>query len=721
MTARHSDVYWAAQADSSDVVRDLLARRKRYRSWMERSGVTRRALSALRAYYGWGPQGLGDTSMLGTSGMTGEYTEMAVPEFSGLVEQSFAQLTANKAAFMAVPKSGDYDAQASARFADQLLDAYDRDSAVEEVEDEATLIGLLCREGGVALSWDKQGGSTLGLDGRRIVFEGDIRADALLPWDVAYDVDAHHKKDLRWIAFCRPVSRFDLIAGLEPTDGATPEALQRIEQLVSRIRAFDEPTDEFTDVRAFLRGGRDGQSDYDLVPLWEMRHLPTPALPQGRIVRFLDDTAIVFDSATPTPQSPGGVGYPYDSLSVRFFEPSKVVGTAGGHSLVWDLLGMQELVDMVATAGATATSASAVSNIWAPSGANLSVRALADGLNLIESTVKPEALHAIKLDPQAMAFAEACRNWMQRRMGLNDVAMGDPTKGMPAQLAALLDAKVVQFWSRAIKSLSRMRADVRTDIIAILKRFADAPRMATLAGKNNQWALESWNKEKLALVSRVAVEPVSAVSKTLAGKLAMADALLERGLLKTPEEYLAVKSTGKLEKLTEWQDMNLLRIQREKELLRRGVGLPPIDPTATDAALMADPEALPVFAVIEGEFIRPSIVDTPWLDIPEYAAVMASPEARNNPKVMQAVTDAIQFKAGLWRSMPSEIIAALGGYPPPPPGMGGPDVMPADATEAPMPGGESPEGVRRITPPKPPPNPITGEQAPAASDVSQPV
>ena len=201
--------------------------------------------------------------------------------------------------------------------------------------------------------------------------------------------------------------------------------------------------------------------------------------------------------------------------------------------------------------------------------------------------------------------------------------------------------------------------------------------------------------------------------------MATADLLLERGLINTPDEYLTVKSTGRLEKLTEFKDRNLLRLQQEKEMLQQGIGLPPVDATATEEAMLADPEALPVFDVnATGEFIRPTVVDTPWLDIAEYAAVLASPEARNRPEVVQAVTDAIQYKVLMWRTMPPEIIAALGGMPPPP--VGG-EMMPPESVgeDAGVPGSEM--DMRAIEPPKPPPNPITGEQSAAASDVTQPV
>ena len=194
----------------------------------------------------------------------------------------------------------------------------------------------------------------------------------------------------------------------------------------------------------------------------------------------------------------------------------------------------------------------------------------------------------------------------------------------------------------------------------------------------------------------------------------MADMLLERGLINTPDEYLTVKATGRLEKLTEFKDRNLLRLQAEKEMLMQGIGLPPVDPVATEEAMLADPSALPVFVDDGQPHLLPTVVDTPWLDIAEYAAVLASPEARTKPEVVEAVTGAIQFKVQQWRAMPPEVIAALGGMPPPPPGM-----LPGEGPEGqdlPAPEGE----MRPIEPPKPPPNPITGEQAPPPSDVTQP-
>jgi hypothetical protein len=707
MSDARSDVYWAANTDTADVVREFRQRRDAYRQQMRSTSALRRSYRALRAFYGFGPNGTGDTTELGQSGDTGEFTEMAVNEFGGLVEQAAAQLLATKPAYQAVPKSGDYEARSQAAFADKLMAAVDADSHLEEKEGETVLAGLLTREAWLVASWDKTAGERLGIDGQRVVFAGDVRVDVCLPWDVVYEAALKHKTDARWLAFRRPLPRWDVIAQLTPSESAPPEEIERLQRLAEAVRSVDSKPDDDAELRSFFEGTIARESG-DVVYVWELRHLPSPALPSGRLVRFIDDKTVIYDSAAE------GAGYPYQGLCAQYFEAGKVVGTAQGHTVSWDLLGLAEAVDWVATASATAAHASAVSNLWAPPNSNLTVAALgAGGLRLVESVVKPEPLRVVEVDPNAVAFLQLCRDLMQRRMGLNDVAMGDPTKGMPAQLAALLDAKVVQFWNRAVASLARMRARVRTDILSLYQSFATAPRVSALVGKGERFESSEWTNAKLQLVTRVTVEPVAATSKTIAGKMAIADILLERGLINTPDEYLTVRATGRLEKLTEFKDRNLLRLQREKEMLMQGIGLPPVDAVATEAAMMANPDALPVFGDDGREHLIPTAVDTPWLDIAEYAAVLASPEARNKPEVVEAVTGAIQFKIQQWRSMPAEVIAALGGMPPPPPNV---PPMPEAGPDLPEPTGE----MRAIEPPKPPPNPITGEQAPAPSDVTQP-
>lgn len=711
-----SDVYWAAHTDVRMVVSELRDIQRRYLERLGAMGLSRRSVRALACYYGFGANGQANTSELGLSGDAGQYVEMAVNEFARLVDQTTAQLLASKPAYQAVPKSGDFEAMAQARFADQVLDSLDRDAGVEEVEDEAVKLGLLAREGWVIASWDKTKGEVLAQVGGVVAMGGDVRLDVCTAHDIIVDDAVWHRQHQQWVCWSRPISRWDLVALQAPRPDDPPDVAQRRRELQERLKAVGGKNPvEYSRMREWLMGEADSnRTRGDQVVVWEFRHLPTPALPQGRLMQFVDEETVLYDSASEK------VGYPYDGLHAVVFEPAKIVGTARGYTPTFDLLGLSETVDSVATAGATAVGAGAISNLWAPPNSNLTVSTVGEGMNLVESTVEPVPLHLVKVDPEAIGFMSACREYMQGRLGLNDVAMGDPSKGMPASLAALLDAKAVQFWSTATKSLSQMRARLRTAILSIYQRRADVERTSLLVGKNNAWMTSTWNRDKLSLVARVTVDPVSAASKSIAGKLAMADLLLERGLINTVDEYLTVRATGRIEKLTEFKDRNLLRLQQEKELLQQGIGLPPIDVRATDEARALNPDALPVFLDDNRKHIRPTLVDTPWLDIAEYAAVLAAPDARDNAAVVRAVQDLIQLKVQMWRQMPPELIAALGGYPPPPPNAPlPPDVGVEDAEMRPA--EALAQETRSIRAPLPPENPITGEQPEAATeDVSQP-
>jgi len=138
------------------------------------------------------------------------------------------------------------------------------------------------------------------------------------------------------------------------------------------------------------------------------------------------------------------------------------------------------------------------------------------------------------------------------------------------------------------------------------------------------------------------------------------------------------------------------------------------------------PNGLPMFANVPGEFIRPSITDTPWLDIPEAASVIANPVARQNPAVVKAVTELNSYRMALWHQMPP-ILQALLGCPPELTAMMAPSPPPGAAPAAPThppgvghpaePGGPSqgrndvpkspnaplPQGASPIKLPQPPP------------------
>jgi hypothetical protein len=449
--------------------------------------------------------------------------------------------------------------------------------------------------------------------------------------------------------------------------------------------------------------------------------MSTPALPNGRRILFVDEECVLQDSVS---RDETGVvsdfGYPFGtSLYAYSAAPERIPGTPDGHTSFFDLLSLQEGLDLAASIMASAINAGGMQNLYVPRGANITADKLTGALNVIEydGAERPHAESNVSINPAVSAWAESCIGWMRQRVALNDVVMGEPSKGMPAQAMALLRAQAVEFHSRLQAAYERLVQRCRTGILKLLQKYAKTERVALVSGKGNSWALKHFMSDDLKGVDRFVVEPVNPVLKTLAGKVAFAQPLLESGAIGL-QEYLQLVSTGRMEPILRFAADNQARIQREKEMLMVGIGLPPT--AMGPMGPLMDDTGLPVFADDGQQHIRPLISDTHWADIPEYLSVLAMPEVRDNPKVVMAVTEAVDFKLRLWRQMDPGLIMLLKGISPPPPPMpmgppGMPPVGPPQAKGGEMPpetGG--PPGAPPTAMPKPPPNPLTGQQDDAA-------
>jgi hypothetical protein len=307
-------------------------------------------------------------------------------------------------------------------------------------------------------------------------------------------------------------------------------------------------------------------------------------------------------------------------------------------------------------------------------------------MNFINSPVKPEALNGVAMSPEVGRWANQYVAWMQAISGINSAVRGDPDKGMPAQAMAFLQAQAIQFHSGLQKGFQRLREQVRTANIELLKRYANTKRVALISGKATGYMRREFTSDDLQGIDRVTVEAINPALRTMAGRKAIADELLQRGMLQTPQQYILLLTTGKLEPLYEGEEANLLRIRRNKELLQDGFGLPPVA-IGPDGMPMVDPvTGLAQFADDGRQHVRPLKTDTHWMDIPEYLAVLAMPDARERPEVVQAVTGVVEYQLALWRSMDPALIAVLKGPPAPMP-TAPPIPPPVTGTEnAPVPG-----------------------------------
>jgi len=709
------DKYWADD-ESARVVSGAIERIRRFRETLRVTGRADRARRSWNCYLGWGANMDQDASRINAGGEQGEITRITANHYAALVNQAVVLTTSNKPATKAVPRNMDSESLGAAQFAEALNDYYERELSVAEREWDATLTMVLMSEAWLVLDWDATaGGVYLTDENGQPRYEGDVKLYALTLFDVAVDPDAQDVEAHNWILWRRRVNRWDL--------AAKHPALR--DEIIGQGGGRDATSDVYDSKDDFLFSWRkrSNHADTDTVVVWELRHKPTPALPMGRMVRFISERCVLFDSRpdavsqTPSPvsgiETPGaqapapdvsqGIDYGYAyrrNLFAYPCSPERIPGTPDGHTSFFDLLSLQSGADLGATIMASAINAGGLQNLYVPRGANITADKLTGALNVIEydGTVRPEAQDNVSINPAVNAWAEMCVSWMRQRVSMNDVVVGEPQKGMPAQAMALLRAQAVEFHSRLQASYERLVQRTRTGILQLLQQFATVERKVLIAGKSRSWAVKNFTNKTLEPVDRFVCEPVPAMMKTLAGRVGFAQPLLDQGKMSL-REYLALVETGRWEPTFGYDDANTARIQQEIELLTRGIGLAPPVP---------GPDGRPVPSEDGQEHLRPLITDTHWQDIKQYLAVLGSPGSRENPAVVAATLEAITYKMQLWRSMDPALIMLQGGMPAPPLGPPGAPVAPPappsgghSATPAEGPGGKMPQ---------PPPNPITKQQ-----------
>jgi hypothetical protein len=713
--------YFAVNPDSRSAVAGCLERIRRYREAMKVSG---RGDKMRRNWYAWqgaGPRRDADASRMLSSGEQGEMLSINVNHFASLVNQAVVLTTGQKPAIKAVPTSSDFDSLAQAQFADALNDALERTLLTPQKEAEAALTMVLMSEVAIVQDWDARAGRDVMPDeSGGMVREGDVRLYVLTPFDYATDPDIQDAQSHRWLLWRRRANKWELAAD-------HPQHRDAILGMSCRTDAAAASSIDGEMYELRRRDATRAESRTDEVYLWELRHLPTSACPNGRLVRFLSQDIVLYDSMgrpadAPPDSPPMDFGYPFQSedgdasLMAIIASPEQIPGIPDGHTAFFDLLSLQEGVDLAASIIASAVNSGGMQNIYVPRGANISADKLTGALNVIEYDAAggiPTAQDNVSLSPAVVEMAERWVTWMRQRVAMNDVVTGEPSRGMPAQAMALLRAQAVEFHSRLQAAYESMVERNRSNILKLFQLFARTERVAVIVGKGNAWASKSFSRASLGKVSRYACEPVNPATKTLAGRVAMAQPLLEAGKL-TMDAYLRVVATGRDEPVLDFTRNNSARIQQEKEMLMRGVGIPPV--AMGPMGPMLDASGLPVLMDDGAEHIRPLITDTHWLDIPEALSVLATPSARERPEVTRAVSEYVHLKLAMWRQMDPAIILLLGGTPAPMPMEPVSPLLPGAGSGTPTLGsgeagpGAAPQPEEQPRLPEPPKNPITGER-----------
>lgn len=658
------------------------------------------------AYYGLYFQ---NDDSIGFSGEQGELVELAINHYRSIAEVQLNLITSNRPAFAARSTNTDSKSQIQTTLANGLLEYYLREKRLEKYLKNAVESAIVMGSGYVKMEWnatageifdyidptpryknnstqledgtyvDSEGNEALPLmdqEGRLIdengrvlkpypIYQGDVKFTNLSPLDVVFDSTKENAEEHDWVV-CRSFkNKYDLAAKFPMFADKILSQRTKSEYLKNKI--YLSPIDETVDI-----------------PMYEFFHRKTESMPEGRYILYVDTDVILMDSPIP-----------YSTLPLYRISPSDIMGTPYGYTTMFALLPIQDAVNTLYSTALTNQNAHGVQNILNPMGNGVTPTHLENGMNFIQYNAnvgKPEALNLTATPAEIFNFMQMLEKAMETISGINSVARGNPDKNLSGTALALIQSQALSFISGLQHSYIQLLEDVGTGLIKLLQDFAEVPRVAEIVGISNRSKVKEFKNEDINSISRVVVDVGNALSTTTAGRIQMADNLIQMGLIKSPDQYFAVMNTGRLDVMTQSANDQLILIQTENEVLLNG----------------------------QNDII---VIDTDdhALHVREHRAILNDANRRlNDPEFLQRTLVHIQEHIDALRSVDPDLLAVLNQQPLGP--QGGSPVSPENA------GSQQPQtfgNVDEITsqpqnqmlsssagipnPAKPPLNPQTGQ------------
>lgn len=604
-----ADKYWINKP-VKEIGAEIMKRIDDYYEYIQTSG----RLSLWRRCYDMYYRAITTSSKIFKSGEQNEYENIKINHYRNLLIHLKNMTTQARPAFEPKSTNTDHKSMSQTILGTNLLDYYIREGRAERFLKRATEYSIVYGEGWMRTAWDSNGGKEYGVnkETQSPVKDGDLEFAALKPIDVIRDITKIDSESHDWLIGRTRKNRYSLMA-------TYPEIADRIESIES---ANDQEKQRWLNNYEF-------KEDSDDVILYELRHKPTVAVPQGRIIQLLDADTILLEGPLP-----------YRDLALYRIAAEDQDESPFGYTIGFDLLSVQDAIDMLHSTILTNQATFGVQNIAMPKGHNTTVTQIIGGLNILEydsKLGKPEPMNLTSTPAEIFNYLGLLEKTAETLSGVNSVARGNPEASLKSGAAlALVQSMSIQFSGNLQQSYAQLLEDVGTSVLNILRDFATVPRVAMIAGKSARSMMQQFTGDDLKLINRVVVDMGNPLSRTTAGRVNLAENLLQNNMIQNPQQYIQVLSTGRIEPVIEGQQAELLNIKAENEELGENRSVPVV------------------------------VTDSHAVHIQEHKAVLASPEARRDPGLIQTVTDHIQEHINILRNTDPAVLALLGSQPIPP-------------------------------------------------------
>lgn len=636
------NIYFAAK-DPVKTASVLEAKATEWTASQSSNGFLEKLRSMYSAYHGAYYSDASTGHQITFGGEQGELVNFPVNQFRNIATHMLVMTTSNRPALECRATNTDYKSLVQTYLANSILDYYLREKKLEVFLKQAVEYAIVYGSGFVVMEWDATRGEVVDYieETKTKIYEGDIIFENLSPFDVMFD-GTKESGNNDWVMIRRWKNKFDLAAKY-------PEYAEKIISLETK-----------SEMEKFRLGISNLLDKTDDVQVFEFYHNRTECMPDGRYMMFLTSDIILQD-----------VAMPYRVLPVFRIAPSNIHGTPHGYTPMFDLLPLQEILNSLYSTVASNQNAFGVQNILNPRGSDIQVNQLISGLNIIDYNDaskgggKPEALNLTNTPAEVFKFIQMVEQAMETLSGVNSVARGQPEASLKSGTAlALVQSMALQFMSGLQQSYVELTESVGTAIIKMLQDFAHTARVVAIAGKTNRTYMKEFTSKDISNISRVVVDVGNPMARTTAGRVQMAEQLLQYGDI-TAKQYVNLIHTGSLDSLTE-------DIVHESMLMR-----------AENESMLDGETPIAVFTENHKEHIE------------SHRSVLFDPDLKKDPGLVSRVQAHIQDHINLLRTTDPGTLAMLNqqSLPPAPPPQGAPVPGGPPQQGAPGPGGPPSPGA----------------------------
>ncbi len=613
-----SENMYFASKEAKDCANILLGRGESFYNAMRSNAYLDKITRMWRAYQGAYNDSVGYGHQIEYTGEQGELVSLPVNHFRNLARITYNMVTATRPVMQARAINTDSKSLAQTYLANGILEYYMREKNLEYHLKKAVEYAIVLGSGFLKMEWNSTAGEGYDVDPDtgEINYEGDIVFTNLSPLDVVFDGTKETWSN-EWLMVRSFINKYNLIA--------------KYPELKDRILGLDTKNSSSTYRLAIF-----SNDETDDIPVYEFYHKKTEAMPEGRYMLFAADDCIFLDTKLPYPEIP-----------VYRIVPSEIIGTPYGYTDMYDVFPIQEMINACYSTIATNINAFGVQNVFFPRDGDLTVAAIEGGMNIIEGNSPPVPINLTQTPAEVFKYLEVLIQSAETISGINSVSRGNPEASLKSGAAlALVQSMSLQYISGLQQSYVKLIEDVGSSMIKFLQIFAQTPRVAVIVGQNNRSYLKEFSSENIEKVSRVFVDMGNALAQSTAGRVQMAQELLQMGAIKNPNQYIQIINTGRLDSAIEGEEHELILIKSENEKLMKGIN-PLVAPT-----------------------------DQHREHIMEHKTVIADPELREDPVLVKAVMDHIEGHMNALRNVDPDLLSMIqeNALPPAgaiPPAMGG--------------------------------------------------